>query len=80
MEYNIKYESDHRDTITRLGRIDAVIKSERLNHDIMIERLNILSYLSSVGVISLRENNGFVFVGAGLEENRILYLDTVDCY
>ena len=76
----INYESDHRDIITRLGRIDAVGKSELLTAELMNERVSILSLLQNLGVISPRENNGFVFIGEKQAENRILYLDTVDCY
>lgn len=76
----INYESDHRDIITRLGRIDAVGRSERLSADLFEERLGIIHHLSNIGIISPREDNGFVFIGDQQEQNRILYLDTVDCY
>lgn len=79
MDYRgLNYEATHKEYILRLAKIDAVAKGQRLKEEYIVERQNILNHLANEGVVSLVEN-GFVFIGNFEANNKLLYLDTLDC-
>lgn len=74
----ITYDATHQESIRRLAQIDAVGSRQGLQPQYLEERSAILTHLNEQGVISLKENGGFEFVGTFGGRNTVLYKDVRD--
>lgn len=74
----ITYDATHQESIRRLAQIDAVGSRQTLQQQYIEERSAILTHLASEGVVNLKENGGFEFIGTYGGRNTILYKDVRD--
>lgn len=74
----ITYDATHQESIRRLAQIDAVGSRQTLATTYLEERAAILTHLNQQGVVSLKVDGGFEFVGQYGGRNTILYKDVRD--